>query len=793
MGPLGINIVFVLVVSLATHTKISHAQNCPGSNRIETFDKVTGVTINGVRQRQLYTSIGNTVTAECNNRCRSFPNCTGFLINYEDEACYRMETNVEDIRAKIVPTTVKSNYFEKVCLKGPGCDKAWIFERVPGFELDGYDDKTIENVGDRVTCQDLCLDETKLPCRSIEYDYSQKVCRLSTQTRRSQPASYRPTTDDVDYLENQCQPEPTSDQACHYLEYDNQDLGYADLQSKATSKDECEKQCDSTIVFNCRSYTFFPETSVCRLSGDDNISAGPTALEIREGANYYQRAPCVDSMHPLKYATTTTTTNESEGNLRRFPRQTSEETPPSNQIDDEVSLVCTATSMTITLNTEEAFTGKLFAFRNPKQCAIRGTGTTQTALTFEYEDPNQRCGTEREAEGVFTNTIVVQHHPIIQQKGDRAIKLYCFFEIAGDKVVTNSYDVIAETVDGAGPRDPSDPRSDPGIPTSIVNGTAPQPQVLLRIVNAEGQDITGTKLGEPLFLRIELDGESIFDIFARNLIAQSGLDDEEIKLLDERGCPTDPVFPGLRKEEETGALLGRFEAFKFSETSVVNFQVNVQFCQDRCNPVDCGEGVQSFGKRRRRRDTSNKTEIPEELAEKLVYDPDLNQEIIYFATPLRKQIRVDSGTKVDEFKDESEIRTAGNGVFVEGEFEADDVFCASWTVVIVTAAAFVFLQFCILVVCVLCIFASRRSRKEEYEEHYAAIRRDHPSSTLSQSGRSESLYQLSGSTYGPVMVRPVSPQGPHPGLPGMVNTAHYVRGSSSPKSTLRSLRTSYRD
>ena len=55
-----------------------------------------------------------------------------------------------------------------------------------------------------------------------------------------------------------------------------------------------------------------------------------------------------------------------------------------------------------------------------------------------------RCGTQREEEGVFTNTIVIQHHPIIQQKGDRAIKLYCFFEISGDKVVTNSYDVITE-------------------------------------------------------------------------------------------------------------------------------------------------------------------------------------------------------------------------------------------------------------------------------------------------------------------------------------------------------------
>ena len=125
------------------------------------------------------------------------------------------------------------------------------------------------------------------------------------------------------------------------------------------------------------------------------------------------------------------------------------------------------------------------------------------------------------------------------------------------------------------PKDPSqkDPTDQlPGIPTSIVNGTAPQPQVLLRIVNAEGEDISGTKLGEPLYLRIELDGDSIFDIFARNLVAQSGLDDEEIKLLDERGCPTDPVFPGLTKDPETGALLGRFEAFKFSDTTVVNFQ-----------------------------------------------------------------------------------------------------------------------------------------------------------------------------------------------------------------------------
>ena len=92
--------------------------------------------------------------------------------------------------------------------------------------------------------------------------------------------------------------------------------------------------------------------------------------------------------------------------------------------------------MTITLNTEEAFEGKMFALKNPRGCKKRGTGETETRLTFLYEDPDNRCGVEREERGVFSNTIVIQNHPIIQQKGDRAIKLYCFFS-AGEKTVTN--------------------------------------------------------------------------------------------------------------------------------------------------------------------------------------------------------------------------------------------------------------------------------------------------------------------------------------------------------------------
>ena len=55
--------------------------------------------------------------------------------------------------------------------------------------------------------------------------------------------------------------------------------------------------------------------------------------------------------------------------------------------------------------------------------------------------------------------------------------------------------------------------------------------LISRITTSTGEDISGTRLGEKLFLRIEMDQESIFGIFARNLKAISGDNEDEIELL----------------------------------------------------------------------------------------------------------------------------------------------------------------------------------------------------------------------------------------------------------------------
>ena len=81
---------------------------------------------------------------------------------------------------------------------------------------------------------------------------------------------------------------------------------------------------------------------------------------------------------------------------------------------------------------------------------------------------------------------------ILFHQGDRAIKIYCYFE-TGEKTVTNSYDVLADTIPPE-ETDDEDVTEVPGLPTSVVNSTAPSPQVVLRITDSQVCDLFHFKL-----------------------------------------------------------------------------------------------------------------------------------------------------------------------------------------------------------------------------------------------------------------------------------------------------------
>lgn len=141
--------------------------------------------------------------------------------------------------------------------------------------------------------------------------------------------------------------------------------------------------------------------------------------------------------------------------------------------------------------------------------------------------------------------------------------------------------------------------------TSVVTNTAPPPSVIMRILDKTGKDAQVVGLGDELTLQIELrDASSAFGLFARNLYARSS-NGESLFLLDNTGCPTDPlIFPALQLDDKgSRALNGVFKAFRFPSSGIVNFEVQVRFCQDKCEPVKCS-GVStnhgdSYGRRKR--------------------------------------------------------------------------------------------------------------------------------------------------------------------------------------------------
>jgi len=89
-------------------------------------------------------------------------------------------------------------------------------------------------------------------------------------------------------------------------------------------------------------------------------------------------------------------------------------------------------------------------------------------------------------------------------------------------------------------------------------------------------------------------------VFVRDLVAMDGTDNGEIVLIDELGCPTDTTILGALVKGKHQAVEAAFEAFKFPTSDVVQFKAIVSPCVTACEPIICGAGVNSLGRRRRR-------------------------------------------------------------------------------------------------------------------------------------------------------------------------------------------------
>lgn len=154
------------------------------------------------------------------------------------------------------------------------------------------------------------------------------------------------------------------------------------------------------------------------------------------------------------------------------------------------------------------------------------------------------------------------------------------------------------------------------------------------ITDEFGGDISSARVGDPLRLRILITDYSSkthqditshtllkmrnfhdlgpYQLFVRQLVALDGIDESEIVLIDEHGCPTDPGIMGtVERATKDRSVEAHFDAFKFPNSEHVRFRALVSPCVGACEPVHCyaqgsdGTHQQTYSYGRRRRSLSN--------------------------------------------------------------------------------------------------------------------------------------------------------------------------------------------
>ncbi|KAH1009360.1 hypothetical protein HUJ04_001723 [Dendroctonus ponderosae] len=348
--------------------------NCPKSNI--KFEKIIGLPPINLNREQLLVPLNQNetdaaVTIQCLQNCQKNEKCQSFVLFYDTSDCYWFENDQTFIRNESgMEVDNAAAWFVKVCLQEErGCNKSWVFETVRGATLIGNDTKALPRNMSRSECQQNCLDETDFDCRSVKFRVSSAqnetvgLCTLSNSDRHLMPTSYRVSTYDDYYLENQCTKirdnpptgtfllEHQDNEYCTYEEYGDVAFKHKDLRLLNMTKDQCQHQCEVYQAFNCRGFSL-DSGKKCILHSEDTKLRGPRILVSKQGATYYEKARCLN-----------------------------------------ITVSCTESYMTIRYQPETNFHGKLYMHGNSenKECFVVGQGKF-TMVTLKLQLLTNECG-----------------------------------------------------------------------------------------------------------------------------------------------------------------------------------------------------------------------------------------------------------------------------------------------------------------------------------------------------------------------------------------------------------------
>ncbi|CAH0697955.1 unnamed protein product [Spodoptera exigua] len=137
--------------------------------------------------------------------------------------------------------------------------------------------------------------------------------------------------------------------------------------------------------------------------------------------------------------------------------------------------------------------------------------------------------------------------------------------------------------------------------TRYEEGKAPEP-VLGAIVKQNGKQVSGeisVTPGTPLTMEIFLNEKSapIYGLLVNYMhVTDTGKQQETIIL---NGCSVDTYLFDNFVTSDGDTLTAKFKAFKFPDTSYVQFKGTVTVCLDKCQGVQCSNGQIAYGRKRR--------------------------------------------------------------------------------------------------------------------------------------------------------------------------------------------------
>ncbi|EZA50719.1 hypothetical protein X777_10769 [Ooceraea biroi] len=134
-----------------------------------------------------------------------------------------------------------------------------------------------------------------------------------------------------------------------------------------------------------------------------------------------------------------------------------------------------------------------------------------------------------------------------------------------------------------------------------ISGAAPVP-ILGVGVRQGGTLVTGelnVSPGTPLQMEIFLDNDSapIYGLLVTYMLVTDTKTQEETIIIN--GCSVDPYLFENFNTVDGDFLTAKFRAFKFPESTYVQFRGTVNVCLDKCPGIECSNGQVGFGRKRR--------------------------------------------------------------------------------------------------------------------------------------------------------------------------------------------------